>query len=498
MDAEMKMTLEAETTLGDIAEGGNVVPDPIPVLVGYQFGQKTLNATLPFLKFYENSEVANEHRVAERGEDAESVSNRRLDKEHAIRIAKYMLKGLVMAVQRKLKAASDTSLDDVIAAVLRELGEQPYLALQAMTVNIRECAPGGTDLRAKQLENGATILYLGSGQIFWVVDGQHRREAMNMVINGFLRPVTSTKRYPKKGLYVPTNGELVLSAGERRLWNLALEAARSNCTVDVTIHLGLDPVQERQLFHDLNNLAKTVEKSIANSFDTGNPVNLFIRKVLEEEKILKAPLVEQDANHIWNLNNGSVSRKDIVLACSLLFAGQTDPKKVKPAAVNTCYDLGRRFWRALSSVPHFGELSSNDKTVLAQPVVLKALAQLVYTFKASREENSMHLETFLSALEKHQIDFAHTNPMWRIFEEPTSKREELCPGISDAITPETAGFNLTIGSWDSVNQVMRFSTNSRDVQRHLGDIIRWKLGLPKRPALVKVQQEAMKKVSTAA
>ena len=491
------MTLEGETTLGSIAEGGNVVPDPIQVLLGQQFGQPTLNATLPFMKFYENSEVANEHRVAERGDDVESVSNRRLSKEHATGIARYMLKGLVAAVQRKLKVMSDTSLDDLIVTVLQELGEQPYQALQAMTVNIRACAPGGTDLRVSRTKDGATILYLGSGQIFWVVDGQHRREAMNIVVNGFLRPVTSTGRYAKKGMYVPANGELALSPGERRLWNLVLEAARSNCTVDVTIHLGLNPVQERQLFHDLNNLAKTVEKSIANAFDTGNPVNLFVRKVLEEEGVLKAKIVEHDTNHAWNANDGSVSRKDIVLACSLMFAGQTDPKKVPPAVVNGRYDLGRRFWSALSSAPHFGQATANDKTVLAQPVVIKALAQLAYTFEDSREANPAHLETFLSALEKGQIDFAHTNPMWRIFEEPSSKREELCPGISDAITPETAGFNLTIGNWDPVKQVMRFSANSRDVQRHLGDVIRWRLSLPKRPALVKVQQEA-KKVSAAA
>jgi hypothetical protein len=76
--------------------------------------------------------------------------------------------------------------------------------------------------------------------------------------------------------------------------------------------------------------------------------------------------------------------------------------------------------------------------------------------------------------------------MWRIFEVPVDERDALCPGISQAITSPEAGFNLTIGDWGANDGVMRFSANSRDVQHHLGDIIRWRLNLPKRPALQKV------------
>ena len=369
--------------------------------------------------------------------------------------------------------------------------------MQAITANIRNCEPGGRDLRVLPSKDGATtIVYLTNGQILWVVDGQHRREAMNMMF-GFLKAVLTTGKYPKKGLFQPSHENPVVSSNELRVWALALEGAKSECTVDVTVHLGLKRLAEKQLFHDLNNLTKKVEKSLANAFDASNPVNNFVRLQLEAEGLIKAPIVEKDDVHLWDRDNGSISRKDVVMACSLLFAGQTDTKKVQPSSVNHRHELGRRFWRAISNVPHFGTPGSNKRTVLAQTVIIKALAQLAHTFAASREADEQNLEKLLNALDTNKIDFAHSNPMWHIFEVPVELRETLCPGINDAITPPGAALNLTVGNWNEGNHIMRFGANSRDIQRHLGDVIRWNLGLPKRPALVSLQQKVATQPPTA-
>ena len=59
-----------------------------------------------------------------------------------------------------------------------------------------------------------------------------------------------------KGLFQPSHENPVVSSNELRVWALALEGAKSECTVDVTVHLGLKRLAEKQLFHDLNNLTK--------------------------------------------------------------------------------------------------------------------------------------------------------------------------------------------------------------------------------------------------
>jgi hypothetical protein len=484
-----------ETTLGSLGNIGSTRGDPIPVLIGHNLGHRTLNMTMPIQKFWEISEVANELRITEMGQDSSEVAQRPLDKQHATDIALYLLKGLVTWARQKLEADGEEITEEHMD-IITDLGEQPYQAVQAITTNIRNCERGGTDLRVLPSKDGATtIVYLTNGQILWVVDGQHRREAMNMMF-GFLKAVLTTGKYPKKGLFQPTSENSTVSANELRIWALALEGAKSACTVDVTVHLGLKALQEKQLFHDLNNLTKKVEKSIANAFDASNPVNSFVRQVLEAEGLIKAPIAEKDDIHLWDRDNGSISRKDVVMACSLLFAGQTDTKKVQPGSVNHRHDLGRRFWRAISNVPHFGTPGSNKKTVLAQTVVIKALAQLVHTFAASREADSQNLERLLHALDTNKIDFSHQNPMWHIFEVPVEQREALCPGITDAITPPAAALNLTVGNWNEANQIIRFGANSRDIQRHLGDVIRWSLGLPKRPALVALQKKVAAETAT--
>ncbi len=480
-------TTPGEMTLGSLGNAGNTRGDPVPVLIGHNLGFRTLNMTLPIHKFWEISEVANELRVAELGLEHDNVAQRPLSREHATGIARYMLKGLVGWAKNHFETTGDDVTEEH-EDILSDLGPQPYQALQAITANIRACAPGGSDLRVNQKDDGATIVYLTNGQILWIVDGQHRREAMNMIFT-FLKYVLSTGKYQKKGIYIPSDEHLVVHPNEHRVWAAALEGAKSACTVDVTAHLGLKALQERQLFHDLNNLTRKVEKSIANAFDTANPVNFFVRQVLEGEQLIKAPILEQDAAHLWDRDDGAVSRKDVVMTCSLLFAGQTDMKKVAPGEVAPRHDFGRRFWRAISQTPHFGKPGSNEKTVLAQAVMMKALAQMAHTFAASREANSGHLETFMTALETNSIDFSHSNPMWHIFEVPPDQRESLCPGITDAITPPEAAFNLTVGNWNAATGIIRFAANSRDIQRHLGDVIRWSLGLPKRPALRKMQEK---------
>jgi hypothetical protein len=224
-------------------------------------------------------------------------------------------------------------------------------------------------------------------------------------------------------------------------------------------------------------------------FDNSNAVNRFIKERLLGNDILKAKVVDTDSPHDWHKDEGVISRKDLISVNALLFLNKTTINGASPADINAKEDYGCRFWGAIGQIPHWGEEGAKKNTVAAQPVVLKALAKLAYDFGYGRDENPDHLERLLSAIEEGGIDFAHSNPMWRYFEMNSDEREVSCPGLKDAVTPEAAGYNLDLGNFDESNQVMRFGAKHNDIQRHLGDMIRWKLGLPKRKALAKLQDE---------
>jgi hypothetical protein len=311
----------------------------------------------------------------------------------------------------------------------------------------------------------------------------------------FLKTVTVNGKYPRKpALYVPADDpKREPTPEETAVWAVTFEVARSECTVVVEVHLGLDYDMERQLFHDLNSLGKAVEVGLVYEFDSSNPVNRFIKANLIDLNVLKAKVVDTDTPHDWHVDEGIIARKDLIAINALLFLNKTNIHGALPADINQKEAYGVRFWEAVAHIPHWGEVGAKKNTVAAQPVVLKTLAKLCYDFGYGRDRDPDLLECVFQAIEQGQIDFSHQNPMWRYFELSKDERGRLCPGLEEAITPEEAGFNLDLGNFDHTNQVMRFGAKHNDIQRHLADIIRWKLGLPKRRALVKLQEELAEK-----
>src|SRR5262249_39047606 len=144
-------------------------------------------------------------------------------------------------------------------ALWQRIGKQPYLALQPITANIRNCEAQGDGLEFEKAPNGKILVYLADQHVLWVVDGQHRRHAMQMVVD-FLKAIILTHKYPKRPALFPFTKEELAADGvgsvEMDIWNRIYELWRSSCSVVVEVHLGLTPEQERQLFHDLNNLTK--------------------------------------------------------------------------------------------------------------------------------------------------------------------------------------------------------------------------------------------------
>jgi hypothetical protein len=325
-------------------------------------------------------------------------------------------------------------------------------------------------------ETACFKLFLSQKHVLWVIDGQHRRKAMELVFN-FLDAVRSTGAYPKKSsLFLSETG--IASREEQTVWEECFAVARGYATVMAEVHLGLRAEEERQLFHDLNNLGKKVEASLALQFDNSNPINLFIK-----EKLIKGlgmTVIEKDVTD-WNDDTGAISRKDLVAINAILFLNKTNIGGATPTVVTPKEAVARRFWEAVDAIPGFGEEGAKERTVAAQPVVLKALAKLVYDFAFSprRDEVSadQSLEKLLSGIS--DIDFTHANPMWRYYEFDDQHRTATnLSGLATYLPPSDDRANRDLGSFQ--NGFMRFGAKHNDIFPLIGDMIRWSLGLPAR------------------
>jgi hypothetical protein len=125
------------------------------------------------------------------------------------------------------------------------------------------------------------------------------------------------------------------------------------------------------------------------------------------------------------------------------------------------------------------ESSPRQNTVAAQPVVLKALAKLVFDFVFGKnkewvtEENK---QTLLNGIS--QINFTHENPMWRYYSlHPDEITKYNLENLKDYL-PEDSEGNRDLGNFD--NGEFRFGAKHNDIFPIIGNMIRWKLGLPKR------------------
>jgi hypothetical protein len=475
--------------LSDLIAQGGTADKKIGVLVGQNLGNNTLLVKTPMHEFFELSEVANERGLATRVDvQEEGVAQRNLDSKHAQKLAIYLLKGLANALANRYRQEGK-EIPAALEHIQAVLGKQPYLAIQPLTANVRSCEFGGKGLRVERGEDGLVYVFMSTKDVLWVVDGQHRRFAMQMLFD-YLRAITTTHKYPKRPPLFPTAHDDAVSQDELRVWMGLFEVARTVCTVMVEVHLGLDVDQERQLFHDLNNLTKKVESSLAFTFDQSNPVNMWIKEELIDKKLVEVHIVERDVKD-FHEDKGYIARKDLIAVNAILFLNKTNVSGAKPQDVEEKRDFARGFWEAVGSIEGFGEDGAKQKTVAAQPVVLKALAKLAYDFGYGRHKNDAWLKTLLDGIET--VNFSHDEPMWRYYQLKESDRKKF--GLTELAEylPSEEGANRDIGAYNEKDRVMRFGAKHNDIFPILGDMIRWRLKLPSRKAADKAKADEMLK-----
>lgn len=461
------------TSLSSMLDFGND-DEPVNVLMGYNLGNPTWSADVKLATFVEWSEIAND---PEKGD----IAQRRLDPNHARSLAGFMLKGLINAakVRRNLQGKA---IPNIYSDVESRLGSKPYCALQPVVANIREMDPNAPSIRAERgvTKHGETVgfkVFMPRTYRWWVVDGQHRRFGGEMLME-WLKEVTRTGRYPNRDKIIDFKGQV--DDDEMLVWIEALECARTFATIKIEFHLGLDINQERQLFHDLNNLGKKINVSQATEFDQGNPINNFARIVLEEG--IGISITERDIKD-WTKDAGAMLRKDLAAINSIAFLNKTNARTASPAIVSERQEDIARLWEAISSLPGFGEDQAKLKTVAAQSVVLKALAKITFDLLYSnrRPDNGRELfDRLVGNLDA--IGFEHTNPMWRYYEMPEEDRSRPdIAGLADYLPDRgliTPGSNRDLGAFQG--GIMRFGAKHNDIYPILSDMIRWKMGLPTR------------------
>jgi len=308
-----------------------------------------------------------------------------------------------------------------------------------------------------------------------VVDGQHRRHAADLAMT-FLDEVRQKGKYPGKGAVLFVEKGRAVTEDEMLVWNEAYEAARSYATLTVEVHLGLDFEQERQLFHDLNRLGKKVDASLAFQFDGSNPITQFIKRNLAGD--LGIAVTESEAKD-WSEDTGALVLKDLVGVNAIAFLNKGNVAGATPAVIEPREAVIMDLWSRIVEIPDFASNRSKEKTVVAQPVVLKALAKLTYdlNFSNRKPDNADALyKKFLDELP--EIDFSHNNPMWNYYALSEGARiDKGLSGLAEYL-PDDAGGNRDIGSLQG--EFMRFGAKHNDIFPILADMIRWSLKLPSR------------------
>ena len=154
--------------------------------------------------------------------------------------------------------------------------------------------------------------------------------------------------------------------------------------------------------------------------------------------------------------------------------------------------MGGDLAEAIQSVPGFGNVESKKFTVVAQPIVMKAIARLAYDcfFENSSKNSNItpeHGKRLLQALKSGELGFGHDEPLWRALMMSEQERLECFPGIEDYLYIAKST-NLIAGSFE--NGYVRFSPNTKDLLRRLGDLIRYQLKLPARTEVTKAIAKA--------
>ena len=111
--------LESIDDLDVIGEGSDA--EPVNIFIGQNMGSRTFTTVLPFKKFFELSLVANDPELG-------PLAQRPLDNNHARKLAKYTLQGLINAA-KSMEIKKGKEPLPAFDEILEQLGETAILRI---------------------------------------------------------------------------------------------------------------------------------------------------------------------------------------------------------------------------------------------------------------------------------------------------------------------------------------------------------------------------------
>jgi hypothetical protein len=104
---------------------------------------------------------------------------------------------------------------------------------------------------------------------------------------------------------------------------------------------------------------------------------------------------------------------------------------------------------------------------------------VTYDLAWGKQADWEELELFFSQLPK--MSFDHANPAWRYYAMTEQQKTKAKVTRLGAYVPAPP---RDLGAYDEAADVFTFSSKHNDIYPIIGDVVRWSLGLKKRPESV--------------
>ncbi|MEH7556494.1 DNA sulfur modification protein DndB [Priestia megaterium] len=282
-------------------------------------------------------------------------------------------------VQRNVNKARVKEIADY---VLKGTNTRNYCFLSAVTATCRG---------EIEFDDQSKSVKIDINSVLSINDGQHRVEGIKLALNNLRKQVNNAKTDEEK-----------LKLEEK------LDYLENMC-IPVVIFESMDKQYEQQLFHDLNNLAKTPTKSISLKFDNNDPYTAMAKELADENSYLIKYGVETEKTQLRENNPNLMLLSTLRNTISFMVCGSENDKSSVLTFEN--YDdikatVTETFNEIFKALP--ADCNDRKKYIIGTAVTLQGIGKYVYTLL--NDEEVVNWKDYIFGLQN--INWKHDNKMW--------------------------------------------------------------------------------------
>ncbi|MCU7766498.1 DNA sulfur modification protein DndB [Priestia megaterium] len=282
-------------------------------------------------------------------------------------------------VQRNVNKARVKAIAEY---VLNGVNEKNYCFLSAVTTTCRG---------EVEYNDQSKTVTIDINSILSINDGQHRVEGIKLALKNLRNQVKKEKS---------TEEKLILSKKLEHLENMC---------IPVVIFESMDEQHEQQLFHDLNNLAKTPTKSISLKFDNTDPYTAMAKELAKENDYLIKYGVETEKTQLRDNNPNLMLLSTLRNTISFMVSG-SDKDKNNALTLenyddqkNTINEVFDELFKALPS-----DANDRKKYIIGTAVTLQGIGKYIHSLM--NDDDIVDWKSYVSGLQN--INWKHDNKMW--------------------------------------------------------------------------------------